>query len=520
MQKPQILWADDEIDLLKPHILFLRSKGYDIVSVNNGEDAVERVSAEPFDLVFLDEQMPGVSGIEALQRIKAAKPTLPVIMITKSEEEHIMEDAIGSKITDYLIKPVNPNQILLAIKKVLDKGRLVSETTTRGYQRDFQELSMTLGDRLDAAQWTEAYKKLVYWELELQASTDDGMREVFAAQWQEANAQFCKFVEKEYLGWLSHPDEDTPVLSHQAFKQFVLPEISEELPTVLLLIDNLRMDQWKVLEPMFGELFQIEKEESYFAMLPTATEFARNAFFAGLTPSEIRKRFPQLWVDDSNTEESSKNAHEAEFLADQLKRLGKPVKHSYTKVTNLPAGKDLAEKALQLLQGQLGVVVYNFVDMLSHARSEMNMIKELAEDEAAYRSITASWFEHSPLLETLKKLAEKPCKLILTTDHGCIRVKTPVRIVGDRDTTTNLRYKEGRNLNYDKKAIFTVRNPEDAFLPRPHVSSTYAFCAHDEYFVYPNSFNHYVNLYRNTFQHGGISLEEIIVPVVTMRSRS
>ena len=284
MQKPHILWADDEIDLLKPHILFLKSKGYDITSVNNGQDAIDRVLAETYDLVFLDEQMPGVSGIEALQRIKAARPGVPVIMITKSEEEHIMEDAIGSKISDYLIKPVKPNQILLAIKKVLDQGRLVSEKTTQAYQMNFRELAMTLGDRLDAEQWVEAYRKLIYWELELQASSDESMREVFSAQWSEANAQFCKFVEANYLEWLAHPDESTPTLSHQAFKKFVLPELDESLPTVLLLIDNLRMDQWKVLEPLFAELFQIEKEESYYAMLPTATEFARNAFFAGITP--------------------------------------------------------------------------------------------------------------------------------------------------------------------------------------------------------------------------------------------
>ncbi len=516
--KPQILWADDEIDLLKPHILFLTDKGYDVVTVNNGDDAIEKVRQKDFDIILLDENMPGISGLETLLQLKNIKPSIPVIMITKSEEESIMEDAIGSKIADYLIKPVNPNQILLSLKKNLDNKRLISQKTTSQYQQEFRQISMTLGDRLNWKEWTEVYKKLVYWELELEKSQDASMYEILASQKDEANMMFSRFVEKNYFEWIKNPDFNAPTLSHQIFKKKVFPFAdSSDEPVFFLLIDNLRYDQWKVIQPIISEYFKVVEEDTYFSILPTATQYARNSIFAGLLPIDIEKRFPQFWLNDE--EEGGKNMHEKDFLADNIQRMRKNYSFSYTKVTNIQAGKNMVDDIHNMFQNKLNVIVYNFVDMLSHARTEMEVIRELADDEKGYRSITLSWIQNSPLMDALKKIAERKCKLVITTDHGTIRVKQPVKIVGDKNTNSNLRYKNGKSLSYDKREVFEVKNPADAGLPKTHLSTTYAFAKRDDFFAYPNNYNHYVTYYRNTFQHGGISPEEMIIPIITLQSK-
>lgn len=517
MEKIKILWADDEIDLLMPHVMFLREKGYEVETVNNGDDALEKFKANGFDIVFLDENMPGISGIETLTRIKNERSDIPVVMITKSEEESIMEDAIGSKIADYLIKPVNPNQILLSIKKNLDTKRLVNEKSMTNYQQEFRNIGMTLSDKLSYHEWVDVYKKLIFWELELN-SKEEGMYEVLTMQKNEANTLFSKFIEKNYLGWLKDNDEDTPVMSHTLLKEKVFPLVDESQdPFFLIVIDNLRYDQWKVIQPLIQEDYRITSEETYFSILPTATQYARNALFAGMMPSDIQNRFPKLWMGEED--EGGKNQHEDQFLADNLQRHRQNYKYSYTKVTNHAAGKAMVESIPNLMNNKFNVIVYNFVDMLSHARTEMEMIRELADDEAAYRSLTLSWFEHSPLLEALRKIAQKNVKMVITTDHGTIRVKEASKIIGDRNTNTNLRYKTGKNLNYEKKDVLEVRNPADAFLPKSNLTSTYVFAKQDLFFAYPNNFNYYVNYYRNTFQHGGISLEEMIIPVVSLVSK-
>ena len=516
--KPSILWADDEIDLLKPHIMFLSDKGYNVSTVNNGEDALDLIRTTDFDIVLLDENMPGLSGIETLLKLKSIKSELPVIMITKSEEEQIMEDAIGSKIADYLIKPVNPNQILLSLKKNLDNKRLISEKSSQQYQQEFRNISMTISDRLTHQEWTEIYKKLIYWELELEKSQDNSMYEILTNQKDEANRMFCKFVESNYINWLKNPDGDVPMLSHQIMKRKIIPVAdSTDLPVFMLLIDNLRYDQWKVIQPVIMQYFKLVEEDTYYSILPTATQYARNAIFAGLMPADIEKRFPKLWLNDE--EEGGKNLHEEEFLNDQLQRLRKNYKAGYVKVTNYNAGKDLVDQIHNMFNNKLNVIVYNFVDMLSHARTEMEVIRELADDEKAYRSITLSWFENSSLLEAIKKIAERPCKVIITTDHGTIKVKEPVKIIGDRNTNTNLRYKNGKSLSYEKREVFEVKNPAEAGLPETNLSSTYVFARRDDFFAYPNNYNYYVQYYRNTFQHGGISPEEMIVPLITLQSK-
>lgn len=515
--KIKILWADDEIDMLKPHILFLEQKGYELITVNNGNSAISKTISEKPDLVFLDENMPGISGLETLKQIKEIEPDVKVVMITKSEEEYIMDDAIGSQISDYLIKPVNPNQILHSIKKLMDKSRLITEKTNQNYQMDFRNISNMLMDNLSIDEWKDVYNKLIYWELELGKSSDKSMHEVYENQKKEANHNFGKFISKNYINYLQPTGDNGPVMSHNLFRRKVKPYINEKEPVFFVLIDNLRMDQWRTIAPIIKEKFKIEEEDQYLTILPTTTQYCRNAIFSGLLPSEIEKRFPDKWSNDED--EGGKNNFEEDFFKDMLQRLRVNSKNSYTKVTNLDGGKSMVDKIPNLFQNAINVIVYNFVDAFSHARTDVSIIRELAEDEAAYRSVTESWFKHSPLWEALQMIAEKKCKVIITTDHGSVRVNKPVKIVGDKNTNSNLRYKQGKNLTYDPKEVFEIRKPELAFLPKVNVSQSFVVCKEDDFFAYPNNYNYYVNYYTNTFQHGGISLEEMLVPFVVMESR-
>ena len=518
MEKSTILWADDEMELLKPHILFLNNKGYDVITAVSGDEALDIVKENRnINAVLLDENMPGLSGLETLTKIKQLRADLPVIMITKSEEEHIMDDAIGGKIADYLIKPVNPNQIILSLKKTLDNKRLVSEKTNTEYRKEFGQIGMTLSDNLKWSEWVEVFKKIVYWELEMDKAQDKGMLDVLKMQKADANTQFFKFVEKNYVNWLNGKDANPPTMSHTLIKNKFIPELDKNESVFLIVIDNLRYDQWKIIQPVIQDYYKVDNEDLYISILPTATQYARNALFSGLMPSEMEKRHPDWWLNDED--EGGKNMHEEDFLQAQLKRLGKDVKMSYNKVTNYAGGKKLAESINNLLQNKLNVIVYNFVDMLSHARTEMEVIRELADDEPAYRSITMSWFEHSPLLDMIKQLAAKKVKIVITTDHGTVHVKEPTKVLGDKNVNTNLRYKQGKALDYNAKEVFEIKNPSDAFLPKLHPSSRFIFAKEDRFFAYPNNFNHYVNYYRNTFQHGGISLEEMIIPFITLSPR-
>jgi DNA-binding response OmpR family regulator len=517
MEKIRILWVDDEIEILKPHILFLEQKGYDVDTSNNGDDGLEMIMNRPYDIIFLDENMPGLTGIETLERIKSAYPNLPVVMITKSEEESIMEDAIGSNIADFLIKPVKPNQILLSLKKNLENKKLVSEKTTSSYQQEFRNISMDISNNPDHKGWVDIFKNLTRWELELDKSSDESMQEVLQFQKNEANQVFSRYVENNYLDWINGRKKDFPVMSPHLFKEKIFPLMNSNDPLFVILIDNLRYDQWKAIQPVLEEFFRIEKEEIYYSILPTTTQYARNAIFAGLMPLEIERKYPKYWTAEED--EGTKNQFEGELLGEQLKRYGKDVKYTYHKILNLTAGRKLVDSLPNLLNNKLTVIVYNFVDMLSHARTEMEIIRELADDEKAYRSLMVSWFNNSPLIDMMKYLSEKKINLVITTDHGSVRSQDPVKVIGDRNTTTNLRYKSGKSLNYNPKEVFEVRNPHDAFLPRTNVSSTYIFCRKNDFFAYPNNYNYYVNYYRNTFQHGGISLEEMLVPVAYLRAK-
>lgn len=515
--KPQILWADDEIDLLKPHILFLEGKGYEVTSVNSGRGAVDAIKLKDYDLVFLDENMPGLSGLDALAIIKQEKPNLPIIMITKNEEEHIMEEAIGSKIDDYLIKPVNPNQILLSIKKNLEEKRLVNQITTQGYQREFMQIGMTVSDRLTFNEWKDVYKKLVFWEMKLDETTEDGMKEVLETQKLDANRNFCRFVTDNYAKMVAKGNEEF-TMSHNLFRKAVNPQLDDELPVFMIVLDNLRFDQWRAISETLNDRFRVDNEDIYLSILPTTTQYCRNAIFSGMMPLDIEKTFPQMWSNDED--EGGKNQYEKEFLEEQLKRLRRNIKFSYTKITNLDNAKNLTDAVPNMWQNKLNVIVYNFVDNFSHARTDVHVVRELAENEAAYRNVMATWFKHSPLWEALQRISEKPCKVIITTDHGSIRVKDAIKVVGDKNVNSNLRYKQGKSLTYNAKEVYEVKKPQELSLPLLHLSSSFIFAKENDFFAYPNNYNYYVNYYKNTFQHGGISLEEMCCPLITLSPKN
>ncbi len=517
MSEVKILWADDEIDLLKPHLLFLKNKGYDVLTVTNGNDALEEVDlVDDIDVIFLDESMPGLTGLETLTKIKEKKPSIPIVMITKNEAEDIMEEAIGSQIDDYLIKPVNPNQILLTLKKIIDNKRLVHEKTASDYQMEFRKIIMEINSVNTKEEWANTYKKIINWELKLDDSNVDQMGEILHMQKTEANAGFSKFIDKEYENWLRNPD-NAPVMSHTLFRKKVFPLLDDK-PTVVFLLDNLRYDQWMVISPIINEYYRIVDEDYFFSILPTSTQYSRNAIFAGMLPGEIAKHFPEWWLNDND--EGGKNMKEAELLETQINRIiRREIKHDYAKITKVAHAKTMSDNVLNYLNNDLTVVVYNFIDMLSHARTEMEVLKELAGDEKAYRSLTKSWFLNSPLWQAFQKLADKNVRVVVTTDHGTIRVKTPSKVIADRDTTTNLRYKVGKNLQYDKKEVLEIHEPEKSGLPRPNMSSKFIFAKNDTFFLYPNNYNYYQKYFNDTFQHGGISLEEMICPIMTLEPR-
>lgn len=523
MNSGLILWADDEIELLCAHIIFLEKKGYEVVTVSNGSDAIEQCRNNCFDLILLDEMMPGMSGLETLQVVKELLPATPVVMVTKSEEENIMDQAIGQKIADYLIKPVNPNQILLTLKKNIHHKEIVSEIIQSGYQQNFAHISMQISACQTYKDWIDIYKKLVHWELELNA-TDNSMAEALSMQKEEANIAFGKFVKGNYESWIaeafrpgSSPNLDfRPIMSPEVFKTSVFPYLNKGEKVFLIVFDNFRYDQWRVIASEIGDSFDIE-EQLYFSILPTATQYARNAIFSGLMPDKIAKMYPHLWVDED--EEEGKNLNEGPLIGTQMERYRRKNTYSYYKINGSSDTEKFVQRYNNLAQNDLNVVVFNFIDMLSHARTESKMVRELANNESAYRSITLSWFRHSVIADLFRLLSQSDYRIVITTDHGSIRVKKPIKIIGERNTNTNLRYKLGRNLACNDKDIFVIRDPSKVYLPSPNVSTSYMFATGDKFFAYPNNYNYYAAYYKDTFQHGGISMEEMIIPLITMKGR-
>ncbi len=517
MKKDRILWVDDEVDLLRPYVLFLEEKNYEVTLTTNGQDAIELCQKEHFDIIFLDENMPGLSGLETLTRIKQIDTAVPVVMITKSEEENLMDNAIGNKIADYLIKPVNPNQILLALKKNIHKKDIIQEQATSNYRSDFGQIGMQINESMTYADWVEVYRKLVFWELEL-ASTQNEMDELLMMQKSEANNLFSKYIKKNYASWFEQPDT-RPIISPDVFKKKVFPLLDAGEKVFFLLIDNFRLDQWRVIrDSILSQYFTITDDDVYCSILPTATQYARNSVFSGLMPLQLQKMFPNLWVEEEG-DEDGKNQHEEALIASQLERFRKKYTFSYRKVNNSQFGEKMVELLPKILRNDLNVCVLNFIDMLSHARTESQMIRELANNEQAYRSLTLSWFEHSFAHNLFRELAKHNVKLIVTTDHGAIKVTNPIKVIGDKNTNVNLRYKVNKSLSYNEKEVFEIRQPEKFGLTSPSISSTYIFATKNDFFSYPNNFNYYVGYYKDTVQHGGISLEEMLIPIATLEPK-
>ncbi|MGM5629649.1 PglZ domain-containing protein [Apibacter raozihei] len=510
----KILWIDDEIEMLEPHIIFLKNKGYEVSGINNAADALELIPKGNYQAVLLDENMPGIGGLEALQKIKEIDVRLPVVMVTKNEAEDIMEEAIGEQIADYILKPVNPNQVLLSLKKILKSEEIIEKKTVLNYQQEFRKISMDLMYAQSYEDWVQIYLKLIQWDLKFDKLSDLEMSHILQNQKEEANNLFSKFIENNYHDWL-HSDQK-PVMSHTAFKEVIRPVISENKKVLLLMIDNLRYDQWKTIEPLFTKYFSSAKEKSYFSILPSATQYARNSFFAGLMPLEIEKKYPEYWIGEND--EGHKNQYENELLSMQLQRLGlKGIRNKYFKILNAEFERKIYEEfKSHSSNADFITIVYNFIDILSHAKTNNNIVNELIRDDKTFRSLTYTWFENSSILKIIQLAAEDGFKVVITTDHGTIYVKKPSRVIGDKESSTNLRYKLGKNLQFEDKDVFVVNNPESYYLPKVNVNSKYIFVKENKFFAYPKNYNHFVNYYKDTYQHGGISMEEMIIPITIL----
>jgi CheY-like chemotaxis protein len=514
--KGKILWVDDEIELFRPHIRFLKEKGYAVNTATNGEDAIAMVRHNGFDLVFLDEMMAGLGGLRTLAEIKDIRPNLPVVMVTKNEEESLMEEAIGVKISDYLIKPVNPSQVFIACKKFLEGKKITGAAVSKDYIQEFNAISVALMNDLDYKQWIDIYTRLVEWDIELDQHAELGLKQTLVDQTRECNLAFGKYVEKNYRNWVEQT-ANRPALSVEVVDRFVVPHLQGNKSVILFVIDCLRLDQWLVMESLLHEYFLISKDY-YFSILPTATPYSRNAIFSGSYPSDVEVRFPDLW-EKSEDDEHSRNRYERQFLDKLLERRKISLKPEpkYVKILDVEFGRSIENNINSYAQTKLTSIVVNFVDMLAHGRSDSTLLKEIAPDESAYRSLTKSWFVHSSLFGMLRTLSKnKNVTVLLTTDHGSIRSLRGSKVLGDREASTNLRYKYGRNLKSEEKAAIFVKNPLEFKLPKRGVAINYIIAKEDYYFVYPTDYHKYLNQYRDSFQHGGVSMEEMILPVVRL----
>lgn len=516
----KILWADDEIDLLRPHVLYLEARGYAVSTVANGRDALKLAQSERFDCVLLDEMMPGMDGLATLQALREYDSTIPVIMVTKSEEEDLMESAFGARTDDFLTKPVNPSQIVSALKRLLEARALQQSQLAQDYAGEFARLRMLRDEARDHASWAQLYLKMLQWEISLASVNDAGLRAAHADLTKETNADFTRHVEDNYFDWVAESKTPQgPTFTRDVVEKYVAPLLREGKKTMLVVVDCMRLDQFLTIESLLEPFFAIERDLIY-SILPSATPYSRNAIFAGLWPEQIARQFPQWW-DEGAPAERSMNRHEKELLEEQLKRLKisltQPVR--YHKIYSADESHVIRRQAATFKTYQFSALVFNFLDILAHGRSESEILLELAPDEAGLRSVMASWFVHSALFEVLKAASQAGTTVVMTTDHGATLGQRAAQVKADRNAASNLRYKYGKNLVVDKRQAFIVKNPGDARLPNEGLNKNYIIAKEDYYFVYPTNYHEYERQFRGSFQHGGITLEELIIPCAVLTPR-
>ncbi|MFH1007359.1 MAG: bifunctional response regulator/alkaline phosphatase family protein [Candidatus Latescibacterota bacterium] len=512
-----ILWIDDEIDQLQSHIIFLSERGFSVTPVSNGEDALTLVRKRSFDLILLDEMMSGRDGLSTLAELRGMNSNIPVIMITKSETEELMEDAIGQRVDDFLIKPVHPSQILSACKRILDTRQIREDRIGRDYVSEFNRIRALLAGTMHWRDWIDIYTNLSEWDLEIESHRDEGMRQMHRDHRRECNLEFGIYVERLYRSWLR--DEDPPSLSVDVISEYVTPHLAAGKQVFFIVVDCLRLDHWLAIEPLLSEWFNIRRHYHY-SILPTATPYSRNAIFSGLFPGELAKRYPALWTSGQD-DERSLNRHEHQLMDRQLARMGlKNISNTrYVKVLDVAEGRSLVRRIPSFSSIPLTAVVYNFIDILAHGRADSDILQEIAPNEAAFRSLALSWFSHSTLFEMLRRVAESDAVVVLTSDHGSVLGTRASVARGDRGASTNLRYKHGQNLRCERRQALLIQEPSEYKLPSRGASTNYIIAKEDYYFIYPNKSHEYERQYRDSFQHGGISMEEMILPVAVMTGK-
>jgi hypothetical protein len=453
--------------------------------------------------------------LTTLEEIKDIEPHLPVVMVTKSEEESLMEDAIGSKIDDYLVKPVNPSQILLVIKRLLDSKKIISSSSMRRYVQEINKFNQQLYGPMQPEDWHTAARLIAEWNLEMDESTDEGLKQTHEGTKKEWNNEFTKYILNSYQKWL-HTDK-RPRLSPDVTAEFVVPPLKQKKKTLFVVVDCMRLDQWMLIEPLVAEFCNVQRDY-YFAILPTATPFARNSLYAGLFPDDINKAYPDLYA---TMDEGSLNRDEDRLFSDNLARNGLRFENQmkYVKVYDNSEGEALAKRASDFFESPAVTFVFNFLDILTHGRSSNVILKEIAGTEAAFRTLMRSWFVHSPLYTILQTFIQRGFHIVVTSDHGSVLCRQGTMAHGRRSTSTNLRYKYGDNLNSDPKDSLLIKKPDQWRLPKFTLATTYIIAKDDYYFVYPNNYNEMVRQFQNSFQHGGISLEEMVVPIATLTPR-
>lgn len=518
INRKKVLWVDDEIDLLKSHIIYLEEKGYDVTPATNGDDALDLIQRENFDVALLDEMMPGRDGLSTLLAMKEIRPNLPAIMITKNEEESLMNQAIGSKIDDYLTKPVNPSQILLALKKITEGRKLSEQKISQDYVSEFNRISAAVQMGMGWSEWADLHLKLSGWEIDIGKHSDTALMQSLTELRAGANVEFARFVEKNYIEWVN--GGDGPPLTPGIAGEYIIPALKAGKNVLFIVVDCMKLDQWLAIEDLLGMYFHISRDY-YYSILPTATPYSRNALFAGMFPADIERRFNDIWLKGEEDETSS-NRYERQLLDSQLVRAGMELKREskYFKLINPEEGKNLERRISSLFDSPLVSLVVDFVDMLTHGRATSDVIMEMVPNEAAYRSVVRSWFEHSPLYTILKAYSgQKDTVVVMTTDHGAIRAQKGSKVIGDRETSTNLRYKYGKNLKVEPKQAIIVENPAHYKLPRRGLNTCYIIAKEDYFFLYPNNYNRYFKLFRGSLQHGGVSLEEMILPIYILEGK-